>query len=94
MGGKVWKSSKIVPLSFLFFIINDNENNIEKKKAYLSEYILVREKKASLLMFLCKEKWHYLVVTKLSTLFTVIILNQNGDFYCFNCLYSFRIKTV
>ena len=34
--------------------------------------------------------WHYLAVKKLSTLLRGITLKNYGDFYCLNCLYSFR----
>ena len=38
------------------------------------------------------EVWHYLVAKKLSTLLREITSKNNGDFYCLNCLYSFRTK--
>ena len=37
-----------------------------------------------------KEGWHYLAVKKLSTLLRGITSKHHGDFYCFNCLHSFR----
>ena len=49
------------------------------------------------------EKWHYIAlksertddgfnrpIRSLSRLFRAITSNHNGDFYCFNCLHSFR----
>ena len=36
--------------------------------------------------------WHYLVAKKLSALLRGIISKNNGDFYCVNCLHSFRTK--
>ena len=38
------------------------------------------------------ENWHYLAVKSLSGLLRGIISNCNGDFYCLNCLYSYRTK--
>ena len=38
------------------------------------------------------EGWHYLAVKKLSALLKVITSKNNGDFYCLNCLRSFRTK--
>ena len=38
------------------------------------------------------EKWHYLAVKKLSASLTGIISKNNADFYCLNCLHSFRTK--
>ena len=37
-----------------------------------------------------KVNWHYLAVKIISRLFRGITLNNNGDFYCLNCLHSFR----
>ena len=39
-----------------------------------------------------KGRWHYLAVKKLSALLIMITSNNNGDFYCLNCLHSFRTK--
>ena len=36
--------------------------------------------------------WHYLVVKILSAFLREITSKNNGDFYCFNCLHSFRTK--
>ena len=38
------------------------------------------------------EGWHYRAVKKLSALSKVITSKNNGDFYCLNCLCSFRTK--
>ena len=38
------------------------------------------------------KKWHYLAVKKLFALFRVMISNSNGDFYCLNCLHSYRTE--
>ena len=38
------------------------------------------------------KKWHYLAVKKLSALFKDITSKHDGDFYCLNCLHSFRIE--
>ena len=35
------------------------------------------------------EKWHYLAVKRLSTLFREITANNHGDFYCLNCFQSY-----
>ena len=45
----------------------------------------------------CKAKYkgwlsHYLSVKKLSALLRGITSKNNGDFYCLNCLHSFRTK--
>ena len=37
-------------------------------------------------------EWHYHAVKKLSVSLRGITSKNNGDFYCLNCLYIFRIK--
>ena len=52
------------------------------------------EKQIILLMILYEEKecWHYLAVTKLSALLRPTTSKHDGDFYCLNCLHSFKIE--
>ena len=38
------------------------------------------------------EKWHYLVVKKISGLLKGITSTHEKDFYCLNCLHSYRTK--
>ena len=37
-----------------------------------------------------KTDWHYFAVKNLSALLRGITSKKNGDFYCLNCLHSFR----
>ena len=62
--------------------------------AYISKINSNCEKQIILLIIPDKEKegWHYLTVKKLYTLLTRIISQNHGDFYCLNCLHSFRTK--
>ena len=39
-----------------------------------------------------REGWHYLAIKKLSTLLKRITSKNHGDFYCLNCLHSFRTE--
>ena len=39
-----------------------------------------------------KEGWHYIAVKKLSALLHGITSKRHGDFYCLNCLHSFRTE--
>ena len=39
-----------------------------------------------------EKQWHYLAVKRLSALLRGITSKNNGDFYCLNCLHSFRTK--
>ena len=38
--------------------------------------------------------WHYLAVKILSALLRAVTSKNNGDFYCLNCLHSFRTKNL
>ena len=39
-----------------------------------------------------KKRWQYLAVKKQSTLLRGVISRHHGDFYCLNCLHSFRTE--
>ena len=68
--------------------------------AYISKNNSNREKQVILLIFSNGKKrkakpegqWHYLAIKKISALLRGIISKNNGDFYCLNCLHSFRTK--
>ena len=38
------------------------------------------------------EKWYYLAVKRMSALFRVITGNNQGEFYCLNCLQSYAME--
>ena len=65
---------------------------LKKKKiypTYVSKHNSNCEKEVILLMIPNGEEWHYLAVKKLLALTS----KENGDFYCLNCLHSFRTKS-
>ena len=68
----------------------------KKEKIYpacVSKHNSSREKQVILLMIKNREKqWHYLALKTLSALLRGITSKNNGDFYCLNCLNSFRTK--
>ena len=35
-------------------------------------------------------EWHYIAIKSISRLFRGVTSTNNGDFYCINCLHSFR----
>ena len=39
-----------------------------------------------------REGWYYLSVKKLSALLKGVMAKHIGDFFCLNCLYSFRTE--
>ena len=59
-----------------------------------------REKQVILLVISNGEKrdaksegrWHYLLVKNISALLRGVTSKNNGNFYCLNCLHSFRTK--
>ena len=68
-------------------------HNTEKiRHAYKSKYNLTRENQVILLMITDGEKWHYLAVKSLSTLFREITGNNHGDFNCLNYFQSYTTK--
>ena len=60
--------------------------------AYKSKPNLNRENQIFLLMITDGEKWHYLAVKKLSALLKGKTSKHDGDFYCLNCLHSYRTE--
>ena len=38
--------------------------------------------------------WHYLAIKNVSGLLRGITSSHNGDFYCSNCLHSYRTKSI
>ena len=60
--------------------------------AYVSKQNSKCQKQVILLMILNEEGWHYLAVKKLSGFLRTIKSKYDGDFYCLNCLHSFRTK--
>ena len=106
-GIKDWKkfeeNNKEVALNILYTQPNTKTINL----AYKSIYNRKRENQVVLLMITNGEKWHYIAlksertddgfncpISSLSRLFRGITSNHNGDFYCLNCLHSFRTDNV
>ena len=61
--------------------------------AYISKYNSNRKKQVILLTITTNKKCHYLFVKRLSALLKGIT-SHDGDFYCLNCLYSFRTENA
>ena len=91
---KDWKrfeqNNKTIVLNILFVPYN-NEKKI--RRTYKSKYNHKRGNQVILLMITTDcEKWHYLAVKKLSALLRGMTSNNHPDFYCLNCLHSYRAK--
>ena len=100
---KDWKrferNNKTIALNILFVPRNEKIINL----AYKSKYNRKRENQVVLLMITNSKKWHYIAlksertddgfnrsIESLSRLFRGITSNHYRDFYCLNCLHSFR----
>ena len=84
---KDWKKFECnneVALNILYVPYNTKQINI----AYKSKNNLTQEKQIILLMISDGQKWHYLVVKKLSRLLRGITYNHKEDFYCLNVFHS------
>ena len=102
-GIKEWKRFEKNNERVALNILQVPHDEIKITHAYKSEYNHTRKNQIFLLMITGGEKWHYTVLesetiedgfnqpTKsLSNLFRGITSNNHGDFYCLNCLHSFR----
>ena len=69
-------------------------NTKEIRQAYISEHNDERNNQVNLLMITDgTSNWHYLAIKNISGLLRGITSNHNGDFYCLNCLHSYRTKS-
>ena len=87
--GKDWKKFELNNKSIALNILHVPHNTEKIRHAYNSKYNLTRENQVILLMITDGEKWHYLAVKSLSTLFREITANNYGKFYCLNCFQSY-----
>ena len=78
-------------MNILFLPHNTKTIRLEYKSNYNSQQ---RESQVVLLMITDGEKWHYLAVKSLSTLFRGITSSRDGDFYCLNCFHSYRTNNA
>ena len=74
---------------------------------YKSKHNRIRKNQVVLLMIIDGEKWHYAALKSIQTedgftrptkslsrLFNGITSNHKWDFYCLNCLHSFRTNNA
>ena len=81
-------NNKNVALNILYVPFNTKKIEI----AYKFKYNLVRDNQIILLMISNGENWHYLAVKSLSRLLRGITSNHDGDYYCLNCVHSYRTE--
>ena len=92
MHRKDWKKSESNDKSIAFNILHLPYNTEKIRHEYKSKHNINCQNQLILLMVTDGKEWHYLAVEKLSALLRRITSNHNGDFYCINCLHSFRTK--
>ena len=95
-----WKTFEKNNLTITLSVLYIKEKEIHV--AYISKHNSTLEKQIFILMIpneekkgrkaKAKEQWHYLTVKKLSTFLREITSSHHGDFYCLNCIYSFKTK--
>ena len=73
-------------------ILYKPHNTRKIQVAYKSKNNLTCDKQVILLMITDGEKWHYLTVKTLSGLLRRITSAHKEDFYCLNCLRSYRTR--
>ena len=87
---KFESNNKAIALNILFV----PNNTKEIRQAYISEHNDERYNQVNLLMITDgTSNWHYLAMKNISGLLRGITSNHNGDFYCLNCLHSYRTKS-
>ena len=83
-------NNKAIALTILYVPYNTKEI----RQAYISEHNHERNNQVNLLMITDRtSNWHYLAIKNLSGFLRGIASNHNGDFYCLNCLHSYRTKS-
>ena len=87
-----WKTFEKNNLTIALNILYIKEKEI--CPAYISKINSNCEKQIILSMILNEDKegWHYLAVKNLSTLLRGVTSKHHGNFYCLNCLHSFRTE--
>ena len=88
---KFEQNNKTIALNVLFVPRNTKTIRLAYKSNYNSQQ---RESQLVLLMITDGEKWHYLAVKSLSTLFRGITSSHDGDFYCLNCFHSYHTNNA
>ena len=81
-------NNKNVALNILYVLFKTKKIEM----AYKSKYNLVRDNQVILLMISNGKNWHYLAVKSLSRVLRGIASNHDGDYYCLNCVHSYRTE--
>ena len=91
---KEWRKFECNNNAIALNILDVPYNTKEIRQAYISKHNDERDNQVNLLMITDgTSNWHYLSVKNISGLLSGITSNHNGDFYCLNCLHSYRTKS-
>ena len=91
---KDWRKFECNNKAIALNILNVPYNTKEIRQAYISEHNDERNNQVNLLMITDgTSNWHYLAIKNISGLLRGMTSNHNGDFYCLNCLHSYRTKS-
>ena len=90
--GKDWKRFESKNKSIALNTLYVPHNTKKICHAYRSKYNSTCENQAIFLMITDGKKWHYLAVTRLSSLLQGITSKHNGDFYCLNCFWAYTTR--
>ena len=83
-------NNKVIALNILYAPYKTKEI----RQAYISKHNNERDNQVNVLMITDgTSNWHYLAIKNISGLLRGITSNHNGDFYCLNCLHSYRTKS-
>ena len=106
-GIKDWKKLEQNNKTIAYNILQVPHNEKNIIHVYKSKHDHTRKNQGVLLMITDGEKWHYTAlksretedsfnrpIKSVSRLFSGIKSNNNGDFYCLNCLHSFRTYNI
>ena len=85
-----WKKLEKNNLTFDLNVLYVNNKKIYH--AYVLRHNSNREKQVNLLIIPNEEWWHHITVKKILALLRRITSKRHDDFYCLNCLHSFRTK--
>ena len=91
---KDWRKFKYNNKTIALNIIYVPYETKEIRQGYISKHNDERDNQVNLLMITDgTSNWHYPAIKSISGLLKGITSNQNGDFYCLNCLHSYRTKS-
>ena len=92
---KGWRKFKCNNKAIALNILYVPHKTEEIRQAYVSKHNDKRNNQVNLLMITDGDtNWHYLAIKSISGLLRGITSNHNGDFYCLNCLHSYRTKNI